>query len=136
MRPTRFAEKELELICPRYFPYFDDLKTRWTIRKWHSLQRKRYPLLNSDLIYIAKREDDEGNDIGYSEIDAQIITTVRIGFYYATKAKELSAQIDYENEQMQAREDEEVTYQFRSAAESIWRHYKEPSIDLGRRGAR
>ena len=136
MRPTRFAEKELGLICNRYFPYYHPVKDRWEVRKWFSLQRKRYPEIFSELIYTVKLENDEGQDIGYREVDQDVIDNMRLGFYLATKVKELDAQIEWDNQRMQEDEAEEEEWQYRQAAKSIWHHFKEPTVDVGQRGAR
>ena len=131
MRPTRFAERELELVNPRYFPRYNETTNRWEVRKWNSLWRKRNPELNSILICNVRIEDDLGRDIGYKDIDKSIIDTVREGFYWARKAKELSAKIDRDNERLEQSSDEEIEYVSRYMAKNIWHKFQEPTVFYG-----
>lgn len=133
MKAERYIQRELKLINPLYFAIFNDKLKRWQIRKWDSVHpiRHRNWDINSSLIKTIKREDEQGNDIGYKDLTALELKLLRMGFYWARNAKKLLDDIDTHNYYLEQKALEDEEYYARWAAKDIWRHYRHQRVFLG-----
>lgn len=143
MKPERWFSRELGLIYPDYFAFFDtelraktcDSLGRWVIGRWRfkpSLYRIN-PMFPENFSFImgVKREDELGADIGYMPLDMRTIDTMREGFHNARLAKEVAQKIDEDNARMIEKEEAETDYILRHATKKIWHRFQEPTIFLG-----
>lgn len=136
METQRYIDEELALIDPNYFAVFDEVKGRWRVQKWDSHTRRRNWRIHSQEILTVKKEDKQGNDIGYCDIDMRTVRAMRVGFYYARNAIKLLREIDEANDKMVRNLNAEQDYQIRAGAKRVWHYYQEPTVYLNQKYGR
>jgi len=145
MRVPRYIKKELEGIDSLYFTIFNHCvkggmsngRGRWQIRKWIGSYPRRLDLWDTDMseviLTICKEtvtEDDGLIDAGYQEMDMRVVTAIRESSYWRADWKKKIEKIDWNNEQLERKAKEQLEYEARYMAKSIWRKYKEPTVLL------
>jgi len=132
MTPQLGFAKELACIHPRYFAVWDDTIKRWRIRRWLGNHNKWTPWESfSDNVKTICMEDEFGQDIGYAPLDQRTLDALREGLYWARHARKLFQMVDEANARRYANADIENEYIHRYGAKQIWRHFREPMVDLG-----
>lgn len=137
MRPYLYFKKELQAIDPAYFAAFNHRHGRWQIRKLNTrFPMKRhyespYCYFVSDLIFIVCKEDKQGNDIGYQELDRRVIFTIQESNRFKDNIKKNIELIDAKNERLEQGFKKETEEMSKDLAKQIWHHYQTNSIYLG-----
>jgi hypothetical protein len=142
MQPDRSFLKELSALDPDLLVVWLPKIHRWQVRQWILRHRKG----DEQDYYIWKKKsipirivcfrDDEGNDSGYHPLDQRVIYALKLSRHYSIDPEATARMVDASNaklEQEWAAENADIS---REVATSIWKHYQEPSVDLGQRGAR
>lgn len=132
-----YIQREIRAINPLYFAVWDNARQYWRVVK------KRYPSSKMrnwrfDSVPILKVLDNEDlhAKAKYKALDMRTIHMMQEGFYNARRAMEISRAIDHHNEALEEKANEDARYIGRETGRSIWRHFREPFIDMGGRGKR
>lgn len=134
----RAIEREIQVINPLYFLFWDEKGHWWEIRRWRNERWKRVPakdrkftIAHSEFVRRCVYTDDQGHIIGYRPVDQRFVYEFKRGLYNARRIKYFLQEIDDANKKMERQKDAEQDYQHRAAAKSIYHHYQEPTVHLG-----
>jgi hypothetical protein len=133
---------ELRLLDPDLFAVWHPKVHRWQLRQWilpHGRGAERHYgewRVRSVLIRTVCYRDEEYHDIGYHPLDQRVLYAQKLSQYYSADPNKTAAMVDEHNKKLEDAWDADNADISREVARSIYSHYREPSIDLGRRSAR
>ena len=142
MTPDRAFVKELALLDPDLCVVWHPKLSRWQIRQWvlphrRGDERQYYEWRRRSVpIKIVCYRDEEYYDIGYHPLEQRVLYALKLSKYHGMNPSKTAKMVDDNNRKIEEewqRDNQDIS---KEVAQSIYSHYRESSIDLGRRGAR
>jgi len=142
MTPDPWFTRELSILDKDLFAAWHPRLKRWQLRLWILPHRKG----DERLYYIWKLRsmptrtvcyrDSEYYDIGYHPLDQRVLYALKLSMKLSLNPERTARMVDDSNKKLEdewAADNADIA---KEVASSIWKHYQEPSVDLGQRSAR
>lgn len=142
MTLERWFVRELKLLDPDLFVSFHPRLKRWQIRQWVLSHTRRGVAdyhewrSRSALIRTVCYRDDEFYDIGFHPLDQRVLYALKLSRHHSLNPSATARMVDESNKKLEQKWAADNADISKEVATSIWKHYREPSVDLGQRAAR
>ena len=142
MTPDPWFSKELSILDKDLFVVWHPRIHRWQLRQWILSHRQDADQdygewrSRSVLIRTVCYRDEEYHDIGYHPLDQRVLYAQKLSQHYSADPNKTAAMVDEHNKKLEDAWDADNADISKEVAKSIYEHYREPRIDLGRRSAR
>jgi hypothetical protein len=135
MLAPNYILTELRAIDRRYFAIFNEDIHRWQVRQWRIDRPQKYDLRNYDqksanLMNVAVY-NDRGQDVGYRNIDSDVVLAIRMGRKNGENLHQTLYEIDENNAQLALKADLHTEDVARHVSRDIYGHYRYPRVGYG-----